>query len=127
MLGQLETYSVLPAMDMQRARRYYADKLGLEPVEENEGGLMYRTAAGTAFLLYETENAGTAQNTAMCWIATDLDAEMAELRERGVVFEDYDLPGLKTENGVADMGNERSTWFVDSEGNICCISQRIGG
>lgn len=126
MLGQLETYSVLPARDLQRARRYYADKLGFEAVEENEGGLMYRTAAGTSFLLYETENAGTAKNTTMCWMATDLDAEMAELRGRGVTFEDYDFPGLKTENGVADMGTERSAWFVDSEGNICCISQRVG-
>ena len=126
MLGQLETYSVLPAKDAQRARRFYADKLGLEPVEENEGGLMYRTAAGTAFFLYETENAGTAQNTAMCWMANDLDAEMAELRERGVVFEDYDFPELKTHDGVAEMGTERSAWFVDSEGNICCITQRMG-
>lgn len=126
MLGQLETYSVLAAKDLNRARRFYADKLGLEPVEENEGGLMYRTAAGSAFFLYETENAGTAQNTTMCWMATDLNAEMAELRQRGVMFENYDFPGLKTENGVADMGNERSAWFVDSEGNICCISQRVG-
>ena len=126
MLGQLETYAVLPAKDLRRARRFYADKLGLEPVEENEGGMMYRTQAGTAFFLYETENAGTAQNTAMCWIATDLDAEMAELRERGITFLDYDFPELKTENGVATMGTERSAWFVDTEGNICCITQRMG-
>ena len=127
MLGQLETYTVLPAKDLQRARSYYAEKLGLQPVEENEGGLMYRTSAGSAFFLYETDNAGTAKNTAMCWMTTDLDAEMAELRGRGVVFEDYDFPGLATENGVADMGTERSAWFVDSEGNICCISQRVSG
>lgn len=126
MLSQLETYTVLPAKDLQRARRFYADKLGLEPFEEGEGELAYRTEAGSAFILYETDNAGTAKNTAMCWMTHDLGSEMAELRERGVVFEDYDFPGLSTQNGVADMGAERAAWFVDSEGNICCLSERVG-
>ena len=127
MLGQLETFAVLPAKDLQRARKFYSDKLGLEPNEETEGGLTYRSRGGSAFFIYETDNAGTAQNTALCWMATDLNAEMEELRQRGVVFEEYDFPGLKTENGVATMDGELSAWFVDSEGNICCISQRVEG
>jgi len=125
MLGKLEAMSVLPAKDLRRAMAYYKDKLGLEPVEEQEGGVMYQTGSGTKFLIYETDNAGSAKNTAMCWDTADLDAEMTELRGRGVEFEDYDFPGLKTENGVATTGGERAAWFTDSEGNILCLTQRV--
>ena len=124
MLNESELYAVLPAKDLQRARAYYSEKLGLEVTEETPGGLVYRMAGGGAFLLYETDNAGSAKNTQMCWTTGDLDAEMAELRGRGVVFEEYDFPGLKTENGVATMDGERGSWFLDSEGNILCLTQR---
>ena len=125
MLNNLSVGAVLPAKDLSRARAFYSEKLGLEPTEENEGGLRYRMQDGTGFMLYETENAGSAKNTAMCWTATDLDAEMSELRGRGVTFEDYDFPGLKTEDGVATMDDERSAWFIDSEGNILCIGEEL--
>ena len=75
------------------------------------------------FLLYETSFAGTAQNTAASWSTNDLDAEMAELRSNGVVFEEYDFPGLKTENGVAANEDGRAAWFKDSEGNILALSE----
>jgi catechol 2,3-dioxygenase-like lactoylglutathione lyase family enzyme len=122
MLNTAETYAVLPASDLQRARAFYQDKLGFETPEESPGGLLYRSGS-CRFLIYETGNAGTAKNTAMCWMTTDLDAEMTELRGRGITFEDYDFPGLKTENGVATIDNERSAWFVDSEGNILCVAE----
>lgn len=124
MLSQLESLSVLPAKDLERARAYYRDKLGLEPAEEVDGGLLYRMTAGSTILVYETENAGTAKNTALCWETKDIKAEMAELRARGVVFEEYDIPGIKTENGLATTGDELGAWFTDSEGNILCLSQR---
>ena len=123
MLSDLEIYAVLPASDLGRAREFYKDKLGLEPVEERREGLIYQTSSGPKFLLYETQFAGTAQNTAMNWAARDLDAEMAELRSRGVVFEEYDFPGLKTENGVATDDDGRGAWFKDSEGNILALSE----
>ena len=123
MLAESSVFAVLPAADLQRARTFYRDKLGLEVTEETGGGLLYRLQGGTSFLLYETGNAGSAKNTAMCWLTEDLDAEMAELRGRGVDFEDYDFPGLQTQNGVATIGQEKSAWFVDSEGNILCVSQ----
>lgn len=124
MLKEMELNAVLPAKDLQRAREFYRDKVGLDDPEETAGGLMYRmSAGGGAFLLYETDNAGTAKNTQMCWNTKDLDAEMAELRGRGVVFEEYDFPGLKTENGVATMDGERGAWFLDTEGNILCLWQ----
>jgi catechol 2,3-dioxygenase-like lactoylglutathione lyase family enzyme len=125
MLNNLPVNAVLPAKDLARARSFYSEKLGLEPAEENAGGLMYRMQDGSSFLLYETDNAGSAKNTSMCWTARDFDSEMAELRARGITFEDYDFPGLKTENGVATMENEKSAWFLDSEGNILCIAQDL--
>jgi len=123
MLSQLEAAAVLPAKDLKRARSFYKDKLGLEPAEEREGELRYRTPAGAAVLMYETENAGTAKNTALLWVTPDVQAEVAKLRQAGVVFEEYDLPGLKTEDGIATTGEERAAWFKDSEGNILCVAQ----
>jgi catechol 2,3-dioxygenase-like lactoylglutathione lyase family enzyme len=119
-----EAHTVLPAKDLQRARQYYHDKLGLDPNAEHEGMVTYRTDGGT-FDVYETPNAGTAQNTQMCWATDDLDAEMRQMRERGVVFEDYDVPGLKTVDGVASDDEMRTAWFRDSEGNFLCITQEL--
>lgn len=125
MRDPLSIYTVLPAADLGRARAWYRDKLGLEPTLEKPGMLAYSGPSGYIFQLYETSNAGTAQNTQMGWSTSELDADVAELRERGVVFEEYDLPGLKTENGIAFVGTERAAWFTDSEGNIIVISQTI--
>jgi catechol 2,3-dioxygenase-like lactoylglutathione lyase family enzyme len=123
MLKAMEVVAVLPASDLQRARTFYHDMLDLDPAEQYGDNLVYRGGNGSSFELYETPNAGTAQNTQMCWMTDDLDAEMARLRERGVIFEDYDIPGLTTVNGVATEDNMRTAWFRDSEGNFLCISQ----
>jgi catechol 2,3-dioxygenase-like lactoylglutathione lyase family enzyme len=122
MFADREVWAVVPASDIERAREFYRDKLGLEPKRDMRGALMYE-AKGSKFLLYETQFAGTAQNTAMSWVTDDLEADMAELRSRGVTFEDYDLPGLKTENGVASDDDGRGAWFKDSEGNILALSE----
>ena len=117
--------AVLPAKDINRAKEFYRDKLGIEPSEIlEEGGAMYSCGQGTRFLLYQTENAGTAKNTQMGWETDDLEREMEELRGRGVVFEEYDFPGLKTENGVATTNWGKAAWFLDSEGNIINVAQR---
>lgn len=116
-------HTVLPASDLSRARTYYHDKLGLDPAEEHDGMLTYRMG-DSAFDVYETPNAGTAQNTQMCWETEDLAADMREMREHGVVFEEYDAPGMRTENGVATMDDGTMTaWFRDSEGNFLCLTQ----
>ncbi|MDT0170462.1 VOC family protein [Pseudarthrobacter sp. BRE9] len=124
MLKDMELMAVLPAKDIDRAREFYRDKLGLEPVQTIEGdNLVYRCGKGTGFLLYRTDNAGSAKNTQMAWGVDDVEKEVEELRGRGVVFEDYDMPGLKTENGIATMeGMGKGAWFTDSEGNILNIS-----
>jgi catechol 2,3-dioxygenase-like lactoylglutathione lyase family enzyme len=123
----------LPAQDLGRARAFYADKLGLYPVEEREGGLRYEGAAGE-FALFESAGTASGTHTQMGWEVDDIDATVAGLRSRGVVFEEYDLPGLKTVDGIADIeGNypskgtgERGAWFRDSEGNMLGIGQAVG-
>jgi catechol 2,3-dioxygenase-like lactoylglutathione lyase family enzyme len=125
MLTDLDIIAVLPAKDINRAKDFYRDKLGMEPAETpEEDSLMYRGGHGTAFLLYQTDNAGAAKNTQMGWGTGNLEREMEELRGRGVVLEEYDQPGLKTENGVATNEWGKAAWFLDSEGNILNLSQR---
>jgi catechol 2,3-dioxygenase-like lactoylglutathione lyase family enzyme len=122
----------LPAQDLERARVFYSEKLGLEPVEEREGGLRYVCAAGE-FALFESAGAASGGHTQMGWEVDDIEATVRELRSRGVVFEEYDLPGLKTVDGIADIdGNypskgtgERGAWFRDSEGNMLGIGQPV--
>ncbi|MBT2535396.1 VOC family protein [Arthrobacter sp. ISL-69] len=125
MLTDSDIMAVLPAKDIKRAKDFYRDKLGLEPSESaEEDSLIYRGGHGTGFLVYQTENAGTAKNTQMGWATDNLEREVEELRGRGVVFEEYDMPGLKTENGIATNEWGKAAWFLDSEGNILNISQR---
>ncbi|MGO4445051.1 VOC family protein [Mycobacterium sp. 2YAF39] len=122
----------LPAQDLQRARAFYADKLGLEPVEERPGGLLYR-CSGCEFALFESAGVSAGAFTQMAWTVDDIAATVAELRRRGVVFEEVDLPGLKTVDGIAEVaGNypskgsgEMGAWFRDSEGNMLGIGEPV--
>ena len=122
----------LPAQDLKRAKAFYAETLGLEPTEERAGGLRYVCAAGE-FALFESSGAASGDHTQMGWEVEDIDATVRELRVRGVVFEEYDLPGLKTIEGIAVIeGNypskgrgERGAWFRDSEGNMLGIGQPL--
>jgi catechol 2,3-dioxygenase-like lactoylglutathione lyase family enzyme len=122
----------LPAQDLERARAFYADKLGLEPAEQREGGLRYVFPAGE-FALFESAGSAAGDHTQMGWEVDDIEATVRDLRARGVVFEEYDLPGLRTVDGVAEIeGNypskgdgERGAWFRDSEGNMLGIGQPL--
>ena len=123
----------LPAQDMERARRFYSEQLGLEPSEEREGGLLYRMGEGV-FALFESSGASSGEFTQMGWEVDDIEAAVAELKDRGVAFEEVDAPGLRTVDGIADVqGNypskggkgERAAWFRDSEGNMLGIGQPI--
>src|SRR5215218_1461443 len=112
-LDRARVASRLPAQDLDRARRFYAEKLGLEPVDERPGGLLYRCASGE-FSLFASAGASPGTFTQMAFEVDDLDAVVAELRSRGVVFEEYDFPGLRTVDG-----------FRDSEGNMLGIGQPV--
>src|ERR687889_2490353 len=102
MLSSGRVATRLPAQDLERARRFYAEKLGLEPVEERPGGLLYR-CGDTEFALFTSAGAAAGDHTQMGWEVDDIDATVRELRARGVVFEEYDLPGLKTVDGIAHI------------------------
>jgi catechol 2,3-dioxygenase-like lactoylglutathione lyase family enzyme len=133
MLGNAEVATRLPARNLTRARAFYADKLGLEPAEERPGGLLYRMADGTRFALFASGGGASGEHTQMAFEVADLDAVVDELRRRGVVFEDVDVPGLRTVDGIAEVeGNypsvgvgERAAWFRDSEGNLLGIGEPI--
>ncbi len=122
MLSDCPIIPTLPAADIDRARTWYEEKLDLKPAEERADGLRYE-CGGTQFLLYPTSFAGTAQNTLAGWQVTDIRAEMADLRGRGVTFEEYDFPGLKTDDGVAEFEGGKGCWFKDSEGNTLALNQ----
>ena len=124
MLKDRTCTATIPAADFDRAKAWYRDKIGLEPDDDSPGGASYTCGQGTRFFLYPSEFAGTGKQTVLGWDTTDLDSDMDELRGRGVTFEEYDLPGLKTENGVADFGEGRGCWFKDSEGNTLALTER---
>jgi predicted enzyme related to lactoylglutathione lyase len=125
MLKENDLMAVLPAKDLARAKQFYDEVLGLEPPEVmDEENLLYRSGNGTSFLLYKSDYAGTAKNTQMGWGTDNIEAEVDDLRGRGVVFEEYDLPGLKTENGIATSPAGKGAWFTDTEGNILNLFQR---
>ena len=123
MLDGFDFTPTIPVADMDRAKKFYADKLGLTPKEERVDGVLYVTGS-TQFLMYPTQFTG-AQHTLGGFDVKDLDKTMKELRGKGVKFEEYDFPGLKTENGVATFGqNDKGAWFKDSEGNTLAVVER---
>ncbi|CAL9500750.1 hypothetical protein SUDANB15_03414 [Streptomyces sp. enrichment culture] len=123
----------LPARDLERARRFYSEKLGLDPVDERPGGLLYR-CGGTEFAVFRSAGASPGTFTQMGWQVDGLEAVVSELRRRGVVFEEVDVPGFRTRDGIAEVeGNypgkgargERAAWFRDSEGNLLGIGEPV--
>ena len=118
MLGETSVHTTLPALDLERAKKWYQEKLGLTPADETTAGVRYEAGRGTSFFVYPTPNPSRGGHTQMGFRVADLTAEMTALRGTGVVFEDYDLPGFKTVGGVAEVDGQRASFFKDSEGNI---------
>jgi predicted enzyme related to lactoylglutathione lyase len=123
MLATSSVQATIPYLDYHRARQFYTDKLGLTPFQETDGGTVFECGNGTSFVLYPSQFAGTAQNTAMTFVTQDIEGEVSELQARGVVFEEYDFPELKTVNGIANIPGGRVAWFKDTEGNILGVTQ----
>jgi catechol 2,3-dioxygenase-like lactoylglutathione lyase family enzyme len=123
MLKDATFQATIPAQDLERARRFYADKLGLTPAEESPAGLRF-DGGGTRFLLFPSSGAASGAHTQMGFDVGDIEVEVAGLKARGVTFEEYDFPGLKTVGGIADVGPGRAAWFKDSEGNLLGVIQR---
>jgi predicted enzyme related to lactoylglutathione lyase len=125
MLQKSPLYAYIPAKDVKRARKFYEKTLGLEPGPEVSGGVTYEFAGGTACFLYPTPNAGTSQASQAFWQVDDIEREVAELRKRGVEFEEYDLPEMKTKDGIASAGGAKAAWFKDTEGNTLALVQGL--
>ena len=124
MLQNFPMYSYIPANDVARARQFYEGKIGLKPGKEIAGGVVYQFADHTACFLYPAApSAGTSKASQAFWTVDDLERVMAELKKRGVKFEEYDEPGLKTVNGIAEGGGAKAAWFKDTEGNIMALIQ----
>jgi catechol 2,3-dioxygenase-like lactoylglutathione lyase family enzyme len=134
-LGEARVATRIPVRELARARGFYAEKLGLEPSEERPGGLLYRCANGE-FSLFESAGTSPGTFTQMAFEVDDLKATVAAMKERGVVFEEVDIPGLETVDGIAQVeGNypskggrgELAAWFRDLDDNMFGISQPLGG
>jgi catechol 2,3-dioxygenase-like lactoylglutathione lyase family enzyme len=123
MLQKSPMYAYLPAKDVARARKFYEQKLGFRPTEEIAGGVVYEFGDRTACFLYPTPNAGTSKASQAFWQVDDVEREVADLRSRGVEFEQYDVPGMHGENGIYTGGGAKTAWFKDSEGNTLALVQ----
>ena len=124
-LSEASVHATLPASDFERARSFYAERLGLSQVSElpNGRGTFYECAHGSRFLVFPSAGTATGTHTQAVFVVADIEAEVADLQQRGVVFEEYDLPGLKTERGIATIDTRRGAFFKDSEGNLLALVQ----
>lgn len=126
MLTATRTTTMLPVEDPERAGRFYADMLGLKPVATMpDGTRIFALGQGDALGLRPAEKGAQSAQTAISFEVPDLEGEIRELEDRGVRFQDYDLPDFKTVNHIAEMGGERAAWFTDTEGNILCLHELL--
>jgi predicted enzyme related to lactoylglutathione lyase len=123
MLKQIRAAAMLPAQDLDRAKAFYRDKLGLTPTQERDpmGGMLYELDGGTGFAVFLSSGKSSGTYTQMALEVQDLDAAVKDLLARGLKFEEYDTPGLKTVNGIAEIAGTKVAWFKDSEGNLIAI------
>jgi len=125
MLQKSPLYAYIPVKDVGRARQFYEQKLGFRPRREDAGGVVYEFGERTACFMYPTLNAGTSKASQAFWQVDDIEREVADLKARGVKFEEYALPGMKMANGIATAGGAKAAWFKDSEGNILALVQSL--
>jgi catechol 2,3-dioxygenase-like lactoylglutathione lyase family enzyme len=122
-LSQSRANATLPVQDLTRARAFFEEKLGLSGAREEEGGIFFDVGEGTTVLIFPSQGAPSGDHTQIGWNVADIDAEVAELKSRGVVFEEYDFPALKTVDGIAETPAGKAAWFKDSEGNVHGVVQ----
>jgi predicted enzyme related to lactoylglutathione lyase len=125
MLKNAPIVPYIPVADVTRARNFYENTIGLKPKEVHPEGVVYECGDHSWVFMYPSQGAGTSRASTAFWEVADLESEIAQLRSKGVVFEEYDMPGIKTVNGIATGGGAKTAWFKDTEGNILAVSQRI--
>ncbi len=125
MLSNASVTTMLPVMDMDRAREFYEGRLGLTPGGFRPDGKFVYAVGGSTLALFPKPEGTKADHTAISFQVADIAASIKELEQTGVVFEDYDLPGLKTVEHVCVLGSEKAAWFRDSEGNYLCLHEDL--
>ncbi|TMD31218.1 MAG: VOC family protein [Chloroflexi bacterium] len=118
MLADRRCHATIPVSDVEAVRSFYEGTLGFEPLEENPAAVIYRAGSGSVFAVTRSSGRASGSHTQMGFTVDDIEDEVADLRRRGVTFEEYDVPGLKTEGGIARTGPNRAAWFKDPEGNL---------
>jgi len=125
MLSQSAVTTMLPVMDLARARAFYEECLGLQPGELRPDGKFVYRVGGSALALFPRPGGTKAEHTAISFQVADIAASIRELKNRGVVFEDYDFPDFKTVDHVCVLGAEKAAWFKDTEGNYLCLHEEL--
>lgn len=125
MLTTSSVTTMLPVINMERARAFYEGKLGLLPGELKPDGKFVYSVAGSVLALFPKPEGTKADHTIVSFQVSDINASIADLKRSGVVFEDYDFPGLKTVDHVCVLGAEKAAWFKDTEGNYLCIHEDL--
>jgi catechol 2,3-dioxygenase-like lactoylglutathione lyase family enzyme len=125
MLANAPVTTMLPVTDLARARAFYEGKLGLTAGAPKPDGKLVYACGGAHLALFPRSSPTRAEHTAISFEVKNVEQMVKALAERGVVFEDYDFPGLKTVNNVCVLGSEKAAWFKDTEGNLLCIHEPI--
>ncbi len=121
MLAERRVHVTLPVADLDRARAFYEGTLGFFPYSVQPTAVLYRAGEGTLFAVSKGTALSSGAHTQMAFTTDDLEAEVADAKARGVVFEEYDFPGFRTVDSIAPVGPNRAAWFKDSEGNLIGI------
>ncbi|UCF13719.1 MAG: VOC family protein [Thermoplasmatales archaeon] len=124
MLVNAQLVATVPVVDLERARRFYEEKLDLNLCEINEQGIVFEAGDETQLYLYKRDQT-KADHTVASFLVEDIETEVKRLKEKGVVFEEYDSPQIKTINSIATTGEYKSAWFKDTEGNILAVTKKI--
>ena len=123
MLRDAEVKAYAPVSDLDKGRQFYEGVLELKVIGANPGGVLFECANHSQLFMYKTEFAGTSKASCLVWDVADAEKEVAELKERGVTFERYDLPGMKMTSDIFEAGGTKNAWFKDPDGNTLSLTQ----
>jgi catechol 2,3-dioxygenase-like lactoylglutathione lyase family enzyme len=121
MLSDKNVHTDIAVKDINKARQFYGETLGLKEVKKDQRGDTIYQSGDSHLKVYQSTSAGTNQATYMSWDVDDVDGVVKELKSKGISFEHYDMPGITLEGDVHVMGSERAAWFKDPDGNVLCV------
>ena len=123
MLANAQLVTTIPVVDMERAKKFYEDKLDLKLCETSGQGIIFEAGEDTQIYLYKRDQT-KADHTVASFLVEDVESEVKRLKDKGVVFEEYDTPQIKTIDSIAVSESYKSAWFKDTEGNILAITKK---